>query len=97
MYVVFLIVFLISGFWHGASWTFIIWGGLHALYQIIGITSKSFKKRIYEKLGPFRNIVFHGWLQKINVFILVSIAWVFFRADSFSKSCYMIKSIFTVY
>jgi len=85
------IVFLISGFWHGASWTFIVWGGLHACYQIIGIVTKKWREVISIKIGLTHFPLVHKFMQIIIVFLLVTIAWVFFRANTLEKGVYMLK------
>jgi D-alanyl-lipoteichoic acid acyltransferase DltB (MBOAT superfamily) len=75
-YINILIVFLVSGLWHGANWTFVIWGGLHGLFQIIYLKSKkvlNFNKES-SKLHNIINILF--------VYALVTFAWIFFRSDS---------------
>ena len=78
------IVFLVSGLWHGAAWTFVIWGGLHALYQVIGILTIGPRNRALERIGlsPDGKIV--GAIRTFNTFLLVDFAWLFFRANSFS-------------
>ncbi len=80
-----MIVFMISGFWHGASWTFIIWGALHGIYQLIGIVIAK------KKLLPTERFVF---FRKVSVFFLVTIAWIFFRSESFTQAFYFIKNLF---
>ena len=75
--------FLISGLWHGANWTFVLWGGIHGLLQIAEKTfATPIKKLKSNRLG--RAI---SWFV---VFVLCSIAWVFFRADSVSDAVYVI-------
>lgn len=81
------IVFLVSGLWHGAAWTFVIWGGLHAILQI---AEKPFVKI---KLKPIVSRIVQPLLIVFN-FILVSLCWVFFRADSVSSALYMFRNIF---
>lgn len=71
-----LIVFLVSGLWHGANWTFVVWGGLHGLYQVIYLQSK--------RLFKF-NLQEHFILKMLNiivVFSLVTFTWIFFRAEN---------------
>lgn len=76
------LVFAISGLWHGANWTFMIWGILHGTYLVL--------ERIGEKNFTFSMPKF---LRQITVFILVVIAWVYFRADTVSDGNYVIKSM----
>jgi alginate O-acetyltransferase complex protein AlgI len=73
-------VFLLSGLWHGASWTFVVWGALHGSFVIF----ESLVKRYFPWLRLGNNpIVRLG--KKTGVFIIVSFAWVFFRARDFSN------------
>lgn len=77
-----LITFLISGLWHGASWHYVVWGGIHGIYQVIGRLFFPLCNRINEMLH-INTFVFSYRLRKtVNTFILVTIAWIFFRADS---------------
>lgn len=90
------IVFLVSGLWHGANWTFIVWGALHALYQTVGW----FKQRLIGNAGQeyikqcspiVRQIVTLNNIIVVNV--LVCFAWVFFRASNCTEACNYIKMI----
>lgn len=81
------IVFLVSGLWHGAAWTFVIWGALHAILQLL------------EK--PFMKIQVNAWVSRLMEpflilfnFILASCCWIFFRADSVSDAVYMLYHMF---
>jgi alginate O-acetyltransferase complex protein AlgI len=75
-------VFLASGFWHGAAWTFIIWGIYHGIWLVL---ERAFLLKIYQKIGPIASTLL--------CFVLVLIGWVFFRADSFSFALGMIKKM----
>ncbi len=78
------IVMLLGGLWHGASWNFVIWGGLHGAY--LGIERTMGKRPIYFVLPyPLRILI---------TFILVMIAWVFFRSDTLSGALSYLKSMF---
>jgi D-alanyl-lipoteichoic acid acyltransferase DltB (MBOAT superfamily) len=78
------IVFLISGLWHGANFTFIIWGALHAVYILIeSLLPKIKSQPIILKL-----------FKQLTVFLLVTVAWVFFRASSIDEAAQMIKLMF---
>ena len=83
-----LIVFLVSGFWHGANWTFIAWGFLHALYYFFESWGDAFLKLIGQTKLKERQ--FYKIFKIIIVFVLACYAWVFFRAsnitDAFSIS-----------
>jgi D-alanyl-lipoteichoic acid acyltransferase DltB (MBOAT superfamily) len=79
-------VFLVSGFWHGAKWTFVIWGALHGLYVVL-------TSMIKIKLLPRVNILVSTFKWGLTIF-LVCFAFVFFRADSISQAFAIIKRMF---
>ena len=81
-----MVTFLVSGLWHGASWTFVIWGGLHGFGQIIENSSNTVLKRIRD------NKVGHV-VSAFGVFIYCSLAWVFFRAKSFKEALYVLGNM----
>lgn len=87
--------FLVSGLWHGANWTFIIWGMLHGFYLIFGIIFLPLKKKIVKYSGlekmPFINKI----VQVTITNILVLFAWIFFRANNISDAFYIIANLFT--
>jgi D-alanyl-lipoteichoic acid acyltransferase DltB (MBOAT superfamily) len=78
-------VFLVSGLWHGANWTFIIWGALHGFYLIMEI--------VIDRLVP--SIKLPRSIRWILNFVLVAIAWVFFRASNFQTAKQILKNIYT--
>ncbi len=82
-----IIVFLISGLWHGANWTFIVWGALHGFYLIAG----KFRKMIGSRY--FRNVQISlpKFFHVIFVFLLVSFGWIFFRARNIADAFRVIK------
>lgn len=80
------ITFFISGIWHGANWTFVIWGALHGLGVII--------TRELERSAFYRNRV-PKLLKQAGVFIFVSFTWIFFRAGSLQDARLIIRRIFT--
>lgn len=87
------IIFLVSGFWHGANWTFIAWGGLHALFFIPILLKRSdikFEKKIEANTDSLNLKVF---LQIGFTFFLCCIAWVFFRASSITNGLSYLKRI----
>ncbi len=75
-----MITFIVSGIWHGVSgWHFLIWGGLHGIYQIAGDITRPFRERHLNNIGIIKDTWFHRTLKRVITFILVTIAWVFFR------------------
>lgn len=79
------VTFLVSGIWHGASWTFIIWGLLHGAYQII-------EKALDKQKCNSKGIAKVGRI--LITFMLVNIAWIFFRMPDFSSAISFCKKIF---
>ncbi|AXT20752.1 MBOAT family protein [Flavobacteriaceae bacterium AU392] len=89
------IIFLVSGFWHGANWTFIAWGFLNALYFLPLLLAKKNRKyldNVAQKtlLPSFREVISIGITFSLTVF-----AWIFFRAESITHAFSFIKEIFT--
>ncbi len=76
-----MIVFVISGFWHGASWNFVIWGALHGIFQLLGLTIS----RNIPALSPEKASGVYLRLLQVWTFVLVSLAWVFFRIPHFAQ------------
>ncbi|MBA3829816.1 MAG: MBOAT family protein [Taibaiella sp.] len=94
MYFNLLVVFLLSGLWHGPSWTFVVWGALHWFYMTFGIATKRVRHTLSHALGLTRSPRVYNFIQIVTVFILVSIAWVFFRAATFSDALYILSHCF---
>ena len=77
-----LLTFLLSGLWHGASWTFVIWGGINGLYLVTSNWTAGARIRLVRWLRLDRVPVIHASMQVTFVFLIVCVAWVFFRASS---------------
>lgn len=89
-----MITFLVSGLWHGANWTFVIWGAIHGVLQVVekalGIAPKG---KYYDRIESLK------WLRPVRIvitFLLVNIAWIFFRMPTISDSFNYIVKMFTV-
>ena len=78
---------LIGGLWHGAGWTFVVWGGLHGVYLAAG--------RLRRGRDDERPTGLALWRRRIVTFHLVCLAWVFFRADSFGTAWDVLTGVFT--
>tara|TARA_R110000796_G_scaffold71409_5_gene162196 strand:- start:65371 stop:66819 length:1449 start_codon:yes stop_codon:yes gene_type:complete len=90
-----LIIFLVSGFWHGANWTFIVWGAIHALCFLPVLLLKQNRKNL-------DNVAPNSWLpnpkeliQMALTFGVVCLAWVFFRANNVNDAFIVLKEIFS--
>ncbi|WP_290443210.1 MBOAT family O-acyltransferase [Clostridium sp. CF012] len=89
-----MIVFLVSGLWHGATFNFIVWGGLHGLYQITGYLTKPIKEKAIKSFKINTEAFSFKFLQVITTFMLVNFAWIFFKADTFLNALRIIKNSF---
>lgn len=81
-----LLTMIISGVWHGASWTFILWGALHGVGRVAT-----------RELGPLTALIRRSprWLQRLGVFLFVTFAWIFFRAGSINEGCLVVLRMLT--
>lgn len=88
-------VFLVSGLWHGANWTFVIWGGLHGAYLLIARWTETARARLVHAIGldKFPNAL--KLIQVAVTFALVSFAWIFFRANSLADAMYIATHLIT--
>ncbi len=77
------VVFIVSGLWHGAAWTFIVWGIYHGTWLVL---ERIFLKKFYLKIGAFP--------ATIICFLMVSLGWVFFRSEKVSSAIFFIKKLF---
>lgn len=85
MYVNLAIVFLACGIWHGAGWTFVVWGLWHGFFII---SDKLFLNKLFSKTPAIFRVLF--------TFVCVTIGWVFFRADTLSDAVFFLGKIFTL-
>jgi len=85
-----LATFMVSGLWHGANWTFVIWGAVHGLAQVAedALSGNSLSKQ--EKRNGRKH-----YAAVIPVFLFVSFAWIFFRAATLNDAWYIITNAFT--
>ena len=89
-----MIVFLVSGIWHGADWTFVIWGALHGFYQITGYLTRNIRAKAYKRLKINQNgKIARAW-QNACTFVLVCFAWIFFRANNVSELGILLNRLF---
>ncbi len=88
-------IFLVSGFWHGANWTFIFWGGLNALYFLPSLLMKTNRKNIGIVAADRMLPSFREFYQIITTFFLTCIAWIFFRATSITHGFNYIIEMFS--
>lgn len=89
------ITFLISGLWHGANWTFIMWGALNGLYIVLERKYSS-SISIFYNLSIFRRFVMiKKGIQVFTTFTLICFSWIFFRAESLSDAIHIVTHLHT--
>lgn len=86
------VVFLVSGFWHGANWTFIVWGFLHAFFYVLERWGDDLLKAA--KLMHIKSYRTYTYLKMLLIFMLVCYAWIFFRANSMSDAITISQGLF---
>lgn len=91
-----LLTFGVSGLWHGANWTYVIWGLLNGVYQILGDILKPVRAKLIRIMALDQNSLGHRLLRVFTTFVLVDISWVFFRAQSVSAALHMLRSMIYV-
>jgi D-alanyl-lipoteichoic acid acyltransferase DltB (MBOAT superfamily) len=88
-----MITMVLGGLWHGAAWTFIIWGALHGAGQVFGHWRR--RKRVERGLVPVATGPVRIWWQRFATFQFVCLGWVFFNASSFTNAMGMLSRLFT--
>ncbi len=96
-YVNLIVTFLVSGFWHGNYLQFIVWGGVHAIYQMIGDCTHAVKEKAYEAAGVARDSMLYKSVKRLGTFILVTAAWILFRAKDLETGIRLIRDAFRYY
>jgi len=91
-----MIVFLVSGLWHGADFSYLVWGGINGLYQVIGEVLAPAKARLNQLLHLHTDTFGHRLAQGVVTFVLVDFTWLFFRAGSIHDAIKMLQSAFSV-
>ena len=82
-----------GGLWHGAKWTFVLWGCLHGLYLVVSHITKKFRKKTLRKLKIKKKNPVLVFIQTIGTFFLVTIAWVLFRAENVGQAFSIFNTI----
>ena len=87
-----MLTMLVSGLWHGASWTFLVWGALHGLFMVISLLMSRQKYRLHLPfmLPPYIS----AGLKIFATFNLVSFAWIFFRSNTITDAVYIVSHLF---
>lgn len=88
-------VFAVSGLWHGANWTFIIWGALNGFYLVFAIISDKWRTKAGQLFRLYKIPGVNHILQVFITFLLVCFSWIFFRANNVHDAFLIIDKIFT--
>ncbi|MBN7816890.1 MBOAT family O-acyltransferase [Algoriphagus pacificus] len=90
-----LVIFLLSGFWHGANWTFIVWGALNALY-FIPLLLRDKNRRNLETVASQKSLPsFREFIAMAGTFLLILFSWIFFRAENMGHAIQYLTNLFT--
>ncbi|MCG3154369.1 MAG: hypothetical protein DKINENOH_00963 [bacterium] len=88
------ITFLISGLWHGANWTFVIWGALHGFYLVFALISRPQRDWLIARTGLTRHPALLQAGRVLTTFVLVLIGWLFFRANNLADALTLLHNLF---
>ncbi len=88
------VTFLVSGLWHGANWTYVIWGALNGFYMLCSYGTGGLRKKINNFTGLERYRPLHNYIRILLTFSMVSFAWIVFRSKNMSDAIYIITHIF---
>jgi len=88
-----MLTMLLGGLWHGANWTFVIWGGIHGL----GLSIERFVRRLLSRDEPVASTLWSpgGWICRVFIFHLVCLSWVFFRTPSVTDALALLRGLGT--
>lgn len=95
LYLASLITFALIGLWHGANWTYVIFGAINGIYLVFGQITKTFRARIAQLIGIAKLPKLYHFLQSIIVFGLFSFSLIFFRANTLDDAIYVITHLFS--
>ena len=91
-----LIVFAVSGLWHGAAWNFLLWGLLNGLYQAAGIVTLPFRQKLWRRLGLREAGRLLPVIRCFLSFCFITASWILFRSDSPGQAVYVVKHILLI-
>ena len=89
-----LITMLLGGLWHGAAWTFVVWGGMHGLCLVVNHLWRNFRKTLGHDLA--QSTLFGRWFARLVTFLILSALWVVFRAENMEVAATILKSMFGI-
>jgi D-alanyl-lipoteichoic acid acyltransferase DltB (MBOAT superfamily) len=90
-----LVTFLLSGLWHGANWTYVVWGALNGCYLVAEIITKDLRRRAAHFIGLDRFPKLNAFIKAGTTFSLICFAWIFFRASNMHDAFYIVSHLFS--
>ena len=89
----FVVVFLVSGFWHGARWTYVLWGVIHAVYRVVGALTRKKRRKFYKRIGITKYDKMYNFGRMLTTFVLVDFTYIFFRSDTISQAFQIVNKM----
>ena len=90
-----MVTFCVSGLWHGANWTYVLWGFLNGAYLVAGTLTKKWRNRMWSAVGVKQDSIFRQTIMLTTTFVLTCIAWILFRAKNASDALYVVTHLTT--
>ncbi len=97
MYVNLMLTFVLSGLWHGANWTYIVWGALNGVLIVGSVATRDIRERWVHTIGLDPHPRIHRYLSILITFTLICFTWIFFRANNMSDAFLILKGIGEVF
>ncbi|MBR3556544.1 MAG: MBOAT family protein [Oscillospiraceae bacterium] len=92
-----LIVFAVSGLWHGAAWTFLLWGLLNGLLQAVGMVTLPLRQRLWQRMGLREQGKLLPVIRCILSFGFITASWILFRSETAEQAIYVVKHILLIF
>lgn len=88
-----MITFGVSGLWHGANWTYVVWGVLNGFYLLVGTATKDWRDRVFGLIGLHRETLLRQTIMLVSTFVLTSLGWIVFRARNMGDAWYVVTHL----
>lgn len=85
-----MVTFAVSGLWHGANWTYVVWGALNGIYLLAGTATKTWRDKLFGAIGLHRETLFRRGIMMTSTFVLTLLGWVVFRAKNLGDAWYVV-------
>ena len=88
-----MVTFTISGLWHGANWTYVVWGALNGVYLVAGYFTKAWRDRFFASVGIAEDSTVRKTFMLVSTFVLTCVAWIVFRARNLGDATYVFSHL----